>query len=48
MLEEIRDNLMLDMYLASHVKTLYSMIRNRGLIQYFRYENDHAHEFSAT
>ena len=37
MLEEIRDNLMLDMYLASHVKTLYSMIRNRGLIQYFRY-----------
>ena len=35
MLEEIRDNLMLDMYLASHVKTLYSMIRNRGLIQYF-------------
>merc|ERR1712150_282255 len=26
---------MLDMYLASHVKTLYSMIRNRGLIQYF-------------
>lgn len=35
MLEEIRDNLMLDMYLANHVKTLYSMIRNRGLIQYF-------------
>ena len=48
MLEEIRDNLMLDMYLASHVKTLYSMIRNRGLIQYFRYENDYvyAHEIS--
>lgn len=36
LLEEIRDNLMLDMYLAGHVNNLYSMIRNRGLIQYFR------------
>ena len=35
LLEEIRDNLLLDLYLAGHVNTLYSMIRNRGLIQYF-------------
>ena len=26
---------MLDMYLAPHINTLFSMIRNRGLIQYF-------------
>ena len=26
---------MLDMYLASHVSTLYTMIRNKALIQYF-------------
>ncbi|XP_018012149.1 COP9 signalosome complex subunit 1 isoform X2 [Hyalella azteca] len=36
LLDELKDTLMLDMYLASHVKTLYSKIRNRGLIQYFR------------
>lgn len=28
-----QDNLLLDMYLAPHVKTLYSQIRNRALIQ---------------
>lgn len=36
LLEDIRDNLRLDMYLSDHVCSLYSMIRNRGLIQYFR------------
>lgn len=36
LLEEIKDNLLLDMYLSSHVGQLYSLIRNRGLVQYFR------------
>merc|ERR1712110_388106 len=35
LLEDMKDNLLLDMYLAPHVNTLFSMIRNRGLIQYF-------------
>uniref|UniRef100_A0A4W3KE28 G protein pathway suppressor 1 n=1 Tax=Callorhinchus milii TaxID=7868 RepID=A0A4W3KE28_CALMI len=35
MLDEMKDNLLLDMYLAPHVKTLYTQIRNRALIQYF-------------
>uniref|UniRef100_UPI00358FBBF2 COP9 signalosome complex subunit 1-like isoform X2 n=2 Tax=Myxine glutinosa TaxID=7769 RepID=UPI00358FBBF2 len=35
MLDDMRDNLLLDMYLAPHVCTLYGQIRNRGLIQYF-------------
>ncbi|XP_056262366.1 COP9 signalosome complex subunit 1 isoform X1 [Pseudoliparis swirei] len=35
LLDEMKDNLLLDMYLAQHVKTLYSQIRNRALIQYF-------------
>uniref|UniRef100_UPI003AAD633B COP9 signalosome complex subunit 1-like isoform X7 n=1 Tax=Centroberyx gerrardi TaxID=166262 RepID=UPI003AAD633B len=35
LLDEMKDNLLLDMYLASHVKTLYTQIRNRALIQYF-------------
>eukprot|EP00074_Homo_sapiens_P109924 XP_024306485.1 COP9 signalosome complex subunit 1 isoform X8 [Homo sapiens] len=30
-----QDNLLLDMYLAPHVRTLYTQIRNRALIQYF-------------
>lgn len=34
-LDEIRDNLMLDMYIAPHVLALYTQIRNRALIQYF-------------
>uniref|UniRef100_A0A672SSG3 COP9 signalosome complex subunit 1 n=1 Tax=Sinocyclocheilus grahami TaxID=75366 RepID=A0A672SSG3_SINGR len=33
MLDEMKDNLLLDMYLAPHVRTLYSQIRNRALIQ---------------
>ncbi|KAM6967267.1 COP9 signalosome complex subunit 1 isoform 1-T1 [Tautogolabrus adspersus] len=33
LLDEMKDNLLLDMYLAPHVKTLYSQIRNRALIQ---------------
>ncbi|GFY57931.1 COP9 signalosome complex subunit 1 [Trichonephila inaurata madagascariensis] len=35
LLDEIKDNLLLDMYLAPHVLTLYTQIRNRALIQYF-------------
>ncbi|XP_055905909.1 COP9 signalosome complex subunit 1b [Eupeodes corollae] len=35
MLEQIHDNLLLDMYIAPHVNTLYTKIRNRALIQYF-------------
>ncbi|KAM9750067.1 COP9 signalosome complex subunit 1 isoform 3-T3 [Dama dama] len=35
MLDEMKDNLLLDMYLAPHVRTLYTQIRNRALIQYF-------------
>ena len=39
LLDDIKDNLLLDLYLAGHVNQLYSMIRNRSLVQYFRYEN---------
>ena len=35
LLEDMKDTFMLDMYLAPHVKTLYSRIRSRGLVQYF-------------
>ncbi|XP_055376715.1 COP9 signalosome complex subunit 1b isoform X2 [Condylostylus longicornis] len=35
LLDEIRDNLLLDKYIAPHVNTLYTKIRNRALIQYF-------------
>jgi len=35
LLDDIKDNLLLDLYLASHVNQLYSMIRNRSLVQYF-------------
>lgn len=35
LLDDIRDNLLLDMYLAPHLTALYTMIRNRALIQYF-------------
>jgi len=35
LLEEMKDNLLLDMYLAPHVPALYTKIRNRALIQYF-------------
>lgn len=35
LLDEIKDNLMLDMYLAPHISGLYTQIRNRALIQYF-------------
>ena len=34
-LDDLKDNFMLDLYLAQHVKTLYTSIRNRALIQYF-------------
>jgi len=35
LLDELKDNFLLDLYLAPHVKSLFSMIRNRGLVQYF-------------
>jgi len=35
LLASLKDNLLLDLYLAPHIHTLYSMIRNRGLVQYF-------------
>lgn len=35
LLDEIKDNLLLDMYIAPHVNNLYTEIRNRALIQYF-------------
>lgn len=35
LLEEIKDNLLLDMYIAPHINNLYTQIRNRALIQYF-------------
>ncbi|XP_057672464.1 COP9 signalosome complex subunit 1 isoform X1 [Diorhabda carinulata] len=35
LLDEIKDNLLLDMYIAPHVNILYTQIRNRALIQYF-------------
>lgn len=35
LLNELKDILMLDMYLAPHLNTLYTRIRNRALIQYF-------------
>uniref|UniRef100_A0A8C5CBH3 G protein pathway suppressor 1 n=1 Tax=Gadus morhua TaxID=8049 RepID=A0A8C5CBH3_GADMO len=35
LLDEMKDNLLLDIYLAPHVRTLYTQIRNRALIQYF-------------
>lgn len=35
LLDEIKDNILLDMYIAPHVNSLYMQIRNRALIQYF-------------
>ena len=35
LLDSIQDNLLLDIYLAPHVSTLYGQIRNRAWIQYF-------------
>ncbi|XP_012273585.1 COP9 signalosome complex subunit 1 isoform X2 [Orussus abietinus] len=35
LLDEIKDNILLDMYIAPHVNVLYTEIRNRALIQYF-------------
>ncbi|XP_078048815.1 COP9 signalosome subunit 1b [Augochlora pura] len=35
LLDEIKDNILLDMYIAPHVNVLYTQIRNRALIQYF-------------
>lgn len=35
LLTKIKDNLLLDLFLSPHVNKLYSLIRNRALIQYF-------------
>lgn len=35
LLDDIKDNLLLDMYIAPHINNLYTQIRNRALIQYF-------------
>lgn len=35
LLDEMRDNLLLDLMIAPHVNKLYTQIRNRALIQYF-------------
>lgn len=35
LLDEIRDNLLLDMYITPHVNILQTKIRHRALIQYF-------------
>lgn len=35
LLEEMKDALLLDLYLAPHVPALYSQIRSRALVQYF-------------
>ncbi|KAK3734538.1 hypothetical protein QZH41_010394, partial [Actinostola sp. cb2023] len=35
LLDDLKDNFMLDVYLAQHVNTLYSQIRKRALVQYF-------------
>lgn len=37
LLDEMKDYLLLDMYIAPHVSKLYMQIRNRALIQYFRW-----------
>ena len=34
-LGDIKDNLLLDIYLAPHVTNLYNLIRNKALVQYF-------------
>ncbi len=34
-LDDMKDNMMLDMYLAAHVNKLLSKIRSRSLVQYF-------------
>ena len=35
LLHQLKDNLLLDVYLAPHIHTLYSIMSNRGLLQYF-------------
>ncbi|XP_076268956.1 COP9 signalosome subunit 1b isoform X2 [Rhynchophorus ferrugineus] len=35
LLDEMKDSLLLDLYLAPHVPALYSQIRSRALVQYF-------------
>ncbi len=34
-MDQIKDHLLLDMYLSPHVNTLYTLIRQRALKQYF-------------
>ncbi len=35
LMDQIKDHLLLDMYLSPHVNTLYTLIRHRALKQYF-------------
>ncbi|CAE1154959.1 GPS1 [Acanthosepion pharaonis] len=35
LMEEIKNNLLLDIFLAPHIKKLYTLIRNKALCQYF-------------
>ena len=35
LMDKIRGDLLLDMYMNSHVEKLYAMIRSKALIQYF-------------
>lgn len=35
LLDDMKDNLLLDLYMAPHIHTLFGMIRSRGLVQYF-------------
>jgi COP9 signalosome complex subunit 1 len=36
MLDRMKETLMCDMYLASHVSALFKMIRSKAMVQYFR------------
>ncbi|XP_026850688.1 COP9 signalosome complex subunit 1b [Drosophila persimilis] len=48
LLDEIRDNLLVQMYIAPHVSTLYAKIRQRAMIQYFSpYQSADMHKMAA-
>lgn len=36
MLDDMRETLMCDLYLAGHISTLFGMIRSKAMVQYFR------------
>lgn len=48
-LQQMKDNLLLDIFLSPHVEKLYSQIRNRALIQYFSpYVSADLHKMAAS